>query len=74
MLTNCDPISFIATLDAENSLAFYQKTLGLNLVADDEFAIVFDLSGHTLRIAKVDELVRKRISSSQTLLRLQVER
>jgi len=56
LLTNCDPISFISTLNAPASREFYEHTLGLNFVTDDSFALVFDLSGHTLRIAKVDSL------------------
>ena len=31
--------------------------LGLELVADDPFALVFDLAGTSLRIAKVDRVV-----------------
>ena len=30
--------------------------LGLKLIADEYFALVFDLNGHALRIAKVDAL------------------
>lgn len=56
MLTNQEPVSFIATIDAANSRVFYEETLGLKLVADEGFALIFDLNGHKLRIVKVDEL------------------
>jgi catechol 2,3-dioxygenase-like lactoylglutathione lyase family enzyme len=35
---------------------FYVGVLGLELVADDAFALVFDLAGTPLRIAKVDRV------------------
>lgn len=57
MLTNCDSVSFVATLDATASRAFYEESLGLKLIADENFALVFDLNGHILRIAKVEELL-----------------
>ncbi len=56
MLTYNDPVSFVATLDAAKSKFFYEESLGLKLVAEEYFALVFDLNGHMLRIAKVDEL------------------
>lgn len=57
MLTNNDSVSFLATLDAGASRVFYEESLGLNFVADEYFALVFNLNGHTLRIAKVDVLI-----------------
>ena len=56
MLTLNDPISFIATRDPVASRAFYEGKLGLRLVSDEHFALVFDLNGHMLRLAKVTEL------------------
>lgn len=57
MLKNCDPISFVATRDPVASRAFYEGKLGLKLVSDEPFALVFELNGHMLRIAKVNELI-----------------
>ena len=34
--------AFIATADSERSKAFYRDTLGLQLVSEDQFAVVFD--------------------------------
>ena len=55
MLTKNKPVSFVATLNAAAAKIFYEESLGLKLIAEDYFALVFDLSGHTLRIVKVDE-------------------
>ncbi len=60
MLKKHRPVSFIATLDAEKARVFYEDRLGLTLLANEYFALVFDLNGHTLRIAKVDELAAAR--------------
>lgn len=56
MLSNSEPVSFIATLDIASSRLFYEQTLGLNLISEDDFALVFDLGGHKLRVTKVDHL------------------
>lgn len=56
MLANDDSVSFVATCDATVSRVFYEDVLGLQLLADEYFALVFDLNGHTLRIAKVEAL------------------
>jgi catechol 2,3-dioxygenase-like lactoylglutathione lyase family enzyme len=47
------PILFAATTDAKRARAFYEKVLGLKCVADDPFAIVFEVGALTLRIQKV---------------------
>ena len=57
MLTNNDPVSFIATRDFAVARDFYENTLGLTLVAEEYFALVFDLNGHVLRVTQVDEFV-----------------
>jgi catechol 2,3-dioxygenase-like lactoylglutathione lyase family enzyme len=35
---------------------FYRDTLGLRLVSEDQFAVVFDANGTTLRVSIVQEL------------------
>jgi catechol 2,3-dioxygenase-like lactoylglutathione lyase family enzyme len=50
------PVAFVATTDAPRAKAFYADTLGLAFVAEEPFALVFDLAGTTLRIAKVEHL------------------
>ncbi len=49
-------ISFVATRNPAAALKFYQDTLGLKLVEDNPFAIVFDANGTMLRVQKVHEL------------------
>ncbi len=56
MLTNNDPIAFVATADAEAAVVFCRDVLGLTFVADDPFALVFDLNGTMLRIFKVERV------------------
>jgi predicted enzyme related to lactoylglutathione lyase len=50
-------VSFVATQKPASALKFYQNTLGLKLVNDDPFAIVFDANGTMLRVQKVQELI-----------------
>lgn len=47
------PILFAATTDASRSRVFYEEVLGLKFVADDQFALVFEIGGLALRIQKV---------------------
>ena len=56
MLTDNHAIAFVATRHALSARAFYESTLGLRLIADERFALVFDVNGRMLRIAKVDDL------------------
>jgi catechol 2,3-dioxygenase-like lactoylglutathione lyase family enzyme len=48
-------VAFLATTDAERAKAFYRDTLGLTLLADDPFALVFDANGTRLRMQKVPQ-------------------
>ncbi|MEP6849404.1 MAG: VOC family protein [Acidobacteriota bacterium] len=56
MLADCQIAAFVATADSERSRDFYENTLGLKLVSDEEYAIVFDAKGITLRIQKVRDV------------------
>lgn len=47
-------VAFAATTDAARARAFYEKTLGLALVSDDPYALVFDANGTTIRLQKVE--------------------
>lgn len=49
-------IAFIATSNPGAALPFYRDVLGLRLVEDGAFAIVFDAFGTMLRIQKTDAL------------------
>lgn len=56
MLADAQVAAFIATADAARARAFYEGTLGLRCVADEPYALVFDLNGVILRIQKVREM------------------
>ena len=52
MLAHCDLIAFIATTQPEQARVFYSEVLGLRLMEDTPFALVFDAYGTMLRIQK----------------------
>ena len=52
---------FIATTDAERAKAFYRDQLGLRLVSDERFALVFDAAGTMLRVQRVKDVARSAI-------------
>jgi catechol 2,3-dioxygenase-like lactoylglutathione lyase family enzyme len=49
-------VAFVATQDPSRAKEFYRDTLGLPLVSEDEFALVFDAAGTMLRVTRVQEL------------------
>lgn len=49
-------VAFVATRDPSRAKKFYRDTLGLPLVSEDEFALVFDATGTMLRVTRVQEL------------------
>lgn len=57
-------VAFIATRERAAAKAFYQDVLGLRLVADDPFALVFDSHGVTVRITEI----RGHAPSAHTVL------
>jgi catechol 2,3-dioxygenase-like lactoylglutathione lyase family enzyme len=50
------PIAFIATDGPEQAAAFYRDVIGLDLVEDTPFALVFDDGGSMLRIQKIAQI------------------
>jgi catechol 2,3-dioxygenase-like lactoylglutathione lyase family enzyme len=52
VLGNCDIGAFVATANADKARDFYENTLGLKFVADEEYALIFDANGTTLRVQK----------------------
>ena len=49
-------VAFVATGDLRRAKDFYRDTLGLSLVSEDDFALVFDAAGTMLRVTRVQEL------------------
>jgi predicted enzyme related to lactoylglutathione lyase len=56
MLESAELIAFVATADVPRARAFYEDVVGLQLVGDDGFALVFDAHGTTLRVTQVAEV------------------
>jgi len=56
MLNNPAVIAFLATRSPERAREFYEKILGFDLIADEEWALVFDVRGTMLRVQKVEQL------------------
>ena len=48
--------AFVATTDVGRAKVFYRDTLGLRLVREDKFALVFDANETTLRVTPVREV------------------
>jgi len=53
MLDQYEVIAFVATKQPNRAKTFYQEILGLRLLADAPFALVFGVGKTTLRISKV---------------------
>jgi catechol 2,3-dioxygenase-like lactoylglutathione lyase family enzyme len=49
-------IAFVATTNPSRAKEFYARTLGLRLMSEDTFALVFDAGGTMLRVATVQQL------------------
>ena len=56
MLSNEKLVAFVSTTNADRARAFYRDTLGLRLVSEDPFALVFDSNGAPLRVALAKEV------------------
>jgi catechol 2,3-dioxygenase-like lactoylglutathione lyase family enzyme len=57
MLATCPPIAFVPTAAPDLATTFYRDVLGLRLLTDDQYALVFDAAGIMLRVVKVQTLV-----------------
>jgi catechol 2,3-dioxygenase-like lactoylglutathione lyase family enzyme len=55
MLGSSQLVAFMCTKDAERAKAFYGDTLGLRLVEDAWFALVFDANGTRLIVEKAED-------------------
>lgn len=57
-MLNASPLmAFVATARPEAALAFYGTVLGLPLLEDTPFALVFDAHGTRLRVQKMQQVV-----------------
>lgn len=46
-------VAFVPTRDLERARPFFEEVLGLHFVSGDDFALVFDACGTTLRVANI---------------------
>lgn len=56
MLSNEKLVAFVSTTNADHARAFYRDKLGLRLISEDGFALVFDSNGAPLRVALAKEV------------------
>ena len=56
MLKNQPLVAFVATTQPEAARGFYVDVLGLELISDDQFALVLNAGGTALRITRVEHL------------------
>ncbi len=57
MFADSPIVAFVASTDPSRAKAFYRDVLGLLLISEDEYALVFDAHGTMLRVAIVGEIV-----------------
>jgi catechol 2,3-dioxygenase-like lactoylglutathione lyase family enzyme len=53
MLDSGKMAGFVPTKDYDKARAFYEGKLGFNFVSLDQFALVVNVGGHKIRIAKI---------------------
>ena len=56
MLSSEKLVAFVSTTNADHARAFYRDKLGLRLVSEDGFALVFESNGAPLRVALAKEI------------------
>lgn len=56
MLASEKIMAFVGVSNADSARAFYRDTLGLKMVSEDGFALVFDVQGVMLRVTLVKEV------------------
>lgn len=56
MLANEKIMAFVGVTDADKARVFYRDTLGLKLLSEDGFALVFDANGIMLRVTLVQSV------------------
>jgi len=56
VLSDSKLVAFAGTIDPGRAKQFYAGTLGLRLVSEDGFALVFDANGTPLRVSTVREM------------------
>jgi catechol 2,3-dioxygenase-like lactoylglutathione lyase family enzyme len=80
-LRGAPPVAFVATTGPARARAFYEDVLGLAFVADEGFALVFEVAGTMLRVTRVEALEPQpftvlgwRVDNAAAAVRALVER
>jgi catechol 2,3-dioxygenase-like lactoylglutathione lyase family enzyme len=58
VLESSDLVAFVAATDLRRARVFYEQTLGLPVLEQDDFACVLDAHGTTVRVTAVPEPAR----------------
>lgn len=58
MLGSSDIVTFVASTDLARSREFYQRSLGLPVTGENDFACVFDAHGTMLRVTAVAKVAK----------------
>ncbi len=58
MLEIGEVIAFVGSTDLSQARVFYEQTLGLRVIEQNDFACVFDANGTMLRVTAVAEVAR----------------
>ena len=53
VLTSATPVAIVCTGQPERATAFYRDTLGLRVTGRDDYAVVFDVGGISMRLSTV---------------------
>ncbi|HTV81294.1 MAG TPA: VOC family protein [Acidobacteriaceae bacterium] len=62
MLRSEQLVAFVPIREADRSRSFYRDTLGLRLLSEDRFALVFEINGVPLRATLVGEFQPQRFT------------
>jgi catechol 2,3-dioxygenase-like lactoylglutathione lyase family enzyme len=63
LLASSKIAAFSATADPDRAKEFYRDKLGLRLVSDEQYALVFDAAGTMLRVQKVKEVAEAKYTT-----------
>lgn len=55
-LASAAVVAFVPTRDPDKARQFYENVLGLEFIADDAFALVFNSNGVTIRVVNVSRI------------------
>ncbi|HEY1800372.1 MAG TPA: VOC family protein [Terriglobales bacterium] len=62
MLASKKIVAFVPTTDYANAKSFYADVLGLTLISEDPFAMVFDANGIMLRVVKAGKFTPQQFT------------